>query len=376
MLKKVTYTSIMLLILVSCATPEQLINQNVIYKGMSKSSLFNAMVDMNIGDDITLGGCYRDYYPETQYEILGSSSRYAWYVFKEVTVPAAVSNCSYQGNGILEGVFASFADALNYVQKGPQIAENSPSKEEPVSVPDEENELIPFSNGTGFFVNTDAYLVSNYHVVEKCQYVGAAINGELLNVRVMASDIVNDLIVGKVENLDQSSYLPLSMEGAYLGDNIIAAGYPLADKLSDSLKVTRGIVSSMSGMNNNYSEYQIDAAVQDGNSGGPLIDNSGNVVGVVVSQLNKYRLLVEEETIPENVNFAIKSQNLENFLKANNIEYETKRSGNVIQNRLVAKSAQDATMMLLCFNTIANLKQMYGEKNVSRIFTLKDSKIK
>ena len=366
----------MLLILVSCATPEQLINQNVIYKGMSKSSLFNAMVDMNIGDDITLGGCYRDYYPETQYEILGSSSRYAWHVFKEATVPAAVSNCSYQGNGILEGVFASFADALNYVQKGPQIAENSPSKEEPVSVPDEENELIPFSSGTGFFVNTDAYLVSNYHVVEKCQYVGAAINGELLNVRVMASDIVNDLIVGKVENLDQSSYLPLSMEGAYLGDNIIAAGYPLADKLSDNLKVTRGIVSSMSGMNNNYSEYQIDAAVQDGNSGGPLIDNSGNVVGVVVSQLNKYRLLVEEETIPENVNFAIKSQNLENFLKANNIEYETKRSGNVIQNRLVAKSAQDATMMLLCFNTIANLKQMYGEQNVSRIFTLKDSKIK
>ena len=68
--------------------------------------------------------------------------------------------------------------------------------------------------------------------------------------------------------------------------------------------------------------------------------------------------------------------NLENFLKANNIEYETKRSGNVIQNRLVAKSAQDATMMLLCFTTIANLKQMYGEQNVSRIFTLKDSKIK
>ena len=88
------------------------------------------------------------------------------------------------------------------------------------------------------------------------------------------------------------------------------------------------------------------------------------------------KTMMNESIIPQNVNFAIKSQNLENFLKANNIEYETKRSGNVIQNRLVAKSAQDATMMLLCFNTIANLKQMYGEQNVSRIFTLKDSKIK
>ena len=343
---------------------------------MSKSSLFGAMIDMNIGDDITLGGCYRDYFADTQYEILGSSSRYAWYVFKDVTVPAAVSNCSYQGNGTLDEVYLSYTDALNYVQKGSRVAENNP--EEKVSVTDQEaeDELIPFSNGTGFFINKDAYLVSNYHVVEKCQYVGAAIDGDLFNVRVMASDIVNDLIVGKVEDLDQSSYLPLSAEGAYLGDDIIAAGYPLADKLSDSLKVTRGIVSSMSGMNNNYSEYQIDAAVQGGNSGGPLIDNSGNVVGVVVSQLNKYRLLIEEETIPENVNFAVKSQNLENFLKANSIDYETKRSGNAIQNRLVAKSAQDATMMLLCFNTIANLKKMYGEKNVSRIFTLKDSKIK
>ena len=71
------YSSILFLaifLLQSCATPEQLVQQNVIYKGMDKYSLWMVMIDMNFGDDVTLGGCYRNYYPEVNYEILGSSS--------------------------------------------------------------------------------------------------------------------------------------------------------------------------------------------------------------------------------------------------------------------------------------------------------------
>tara|TARA_B100002019_G_C21215742_1_gene571907 strand:- start:127 stop:1278 length:1152 start_codon:yes stop_codon:yes gene_type:complete len=376
-------TSLIILILIQgCATPQQLIQQNVIYKGMNKSSLWNAMVDMNIGDDVTLGGCYRNYYPDVNYEILGSSSGYAWYVFKNVSVPASVNNCSYKGNGVLEEVFYGgmhqFASAEEYIkQKTTQkmVAEvEKPEEDERTNSRAEENEIIPISSGSGFFVNKDGYLVSNYHVVEMCQYVGASIEGDLLNVKVIASDITNDLIVGKVEDLSNNRFLPISSDGAFLGDNVIAAGFPLAGTLSDNLKVTRGIVSSMSGLNNNYSEYQIDAAVQSGNSGGPLIDGSGNVVGVVVSQLNKYAILQQQEIIPENVNFAVKSQNVGMFLSANNIDFTTKDSRKAVQNREVAKSAEESTVMLLCFNSISNIKEMYGEQNVSNIFTLKNFK--
>ena len=372
---------LVILLIQSCATPQQLIQQNVIYKGMNKSSLWNAMVDMNIADDVTLGGCYRNYYPDVDYEILGSSSGYAWYVFKNVTVPASVNNCSYKGNGVLEEVFYGgayqFTNAEEYIKQQTTqqiIAEVEKPNERQENTSSDENEVIPISSGSGFFVNKNGYLVSNYHVVEMCQYVLAVMDGDLLNVKVVASDITNDLIVGKVEELSNNNFLALSSDGAFLGDNVIAAGFPLAGTLSDNLKVTRGIVSSMSGLNNNYSEYQIDAAVQSGNSGGPLIDASGNVVGVVVSQLNKYAILQEREIIPENVNFAVKSQNVGVFLSANNIDFISKDSKKVIQNRVVARSAEDSTVMLLCYNTISNIKEMYGEQNVSNIFTLKDFK--
>ncbi|MEC7465244.1 MAG: S1C family serine protease [Pseudomonadota bacterium] len=372
---------LVILLIQSCATPQQLIQQNVIYKGMNKSSLWNAMVDMNIADDVTLGGCYRNYYPDVDYEILGSSSGYAWYVFKNVTVPASVNNCSYKGNGVLEEVFYGgayqFTNAEEYIRQQTTqqiIAEVEKPNERQENTSSDENEVIPISSGSGFFVNKNGYLVSNYHVVEMCQYILAVMDGDLLNVKVVASDITNDLIVGKVEELSNNNFLALSSDGAFLGDNVIAAGFPLAGTLSDNLKVTRGIVSSMSGLNNNYSEYQIDAAVQSGNSGGPLIDASGNVVGVVVAQLNKYKLLQEREIIPENVNFAVKSQNVGVFLSANNIDFISKDSKKVIQNRVVAKSAEDSTVMLLCYNSISNIKQMYGEQNVSNIFTLKDFK--
>ena len=187
-------------------------------------------------------------------------------------------------------------------------------------------------------------------------------------VKILASDIVNDLIVGKIELNGKNPYLSINTEGAYLGDNVLAAGFPLDNDLSESIKVTRGIVSSMSGMGNNYSQYQIDAAVQGGNSGGPLLDDKGTVVGVVVSQIDKVRYLAEENYIPENVNFAVKSQNLDIFLKANSVPLPNKNVYKTYNSREVAKSAESATLKLICYNTISNLRNMIGEKEVRNLF--------
>jgi len=371
MMKKLSAYFFML-ILVSCATPQQLINQNVIYKGMDKNSLWSAMVDMNIADDITLGGCYRQYFSESQYEILSSSSQSTWYVFKEVSVPAAISNCSYKGNGKLEEVYSSYNGALSFIQnelKQPNVTKNdNKENSKKVSENPDEDRLRIIATGSGFFVNDNGYLVSNYHVIEICQAVGVPLDGQIFPVKILASDIVNDLIVGKIELNGKNPYLSINTEGAYLGDNILAAGFPLDNDLSESIKVTRGIVSSMSGIGNNYSQYQIDAAVQGGNSGGPLLDDKGTVVGVVVSQIDKVRYLAEENYIPENVNFAVKSQNLDIFLKANSVPLPNKNVYKTYNSREVAKSAENATLKLICYNTISNLRNMIGEKEVRNLF--------
>ena len=371
MMKKLS-AYLFMIILVSCATPQQLINQNVIYKGMDKNSLWSAMVDMNIADDITLGGCYRQYFSESQYEILSSSSQSTWYVFKEVSVPAAISNCSYKGNGKLEEVYSSYNGALSFIQnvlKQPNVTKNdNEENSKKVSENPDEDRLRIIATGSGFFVNDNGYLVSNYHVIEICQAVGVPLDGEIFPVKILASDIVNDLIVGKIELNGKNPYLSINTEGAYLGDNILAAGFPLDNDLSESIKVTRGIVSSMSGIGNNYSQYQIDAAVQGGNSGGPLLDDKGTVVGVVVSQIDKVRYLAEENYIPENVNFAVKSQNLDIFLKANSVPLPNKNVYKTYNSREVAKSAENATLKLICYNTISNLRNMIGEKEVRNLF--------
>jgi len=371
MMKKLS-AYLFMIILVSCATPQQLINQNVIYKGMDKNSLWSAMVDMNIADDITLGGCYRQYFSESQYEILSSSSQSTWYVFKEVSVPAAISNCSYRGNGKLEEVYSSYNGALSFIQnelkQSNDIKKDNKENSNKVSENPDEDRLRIIATGSGFFVNDNGYLVSNYHVIEICQAVGVPLDGEIFPVKILASDIVNDLIVGKIELNGKNPYLSINTEGAYLGDNVLAAGFPLDNDLSESIKVTRGIVSSMSGMGNNYSQYQIDAAVQGGNSGGPLLDDKGTVVGVVVSQIDKVRYLAEENYIPENVNFAVKSQNLDIFLKANSVPLPNKNVYKTYNSREVAKSAENATLKLICYNTISNLRNMIGEKEVRNLF--------
>ena len=90
-------------------------------------------------------------------------------------------------------------------------------------------------------------------------------------------------------------YLEIDVEGPNLGEDIVAVGYPLGNFTGEGVKITRGVVSSLSGPGNNYSEFQHDASVGPGSSGGPVINKSGQVVGVVYGGLDKLRLLKELE---------------------------------------------------------------------------------
>ena len=95
----------------------------------------------------------------------------------------------------------------------------------------------------------------------------------------------------------------LRSEDVDLGEDVLVAGYPYGEIFSDSIKVTKGIVSANKGLGDDSGQFQIDAAVQPGNSGGPIYDENGNIVGVVVAQLNKMKFAKQSGSIPRERQF-------------------------------------------------------------------------
>ncbi|MDP7194860.1 MAG: trypsin-like peptidase domain-containing protein, partial [SAR202 cluster bacterium] len=154
------------------------------------------------------------------------------------------------------------------------------------------------ASGSAFFVNDKGNIITNFHVVEVCNDQSKIMyKDKEYPAKLIASDKKLDLALLKVE-LKNSGYLKLSYNPKKM-QKIYAAGYPFGKYLSDDLKFTDGIISSLKGYDDNTNQLQISAAINPGNSGGPIINQSGELVGVAVSGLDK--------GATEGINFAIKS---------------------------------------------------------------------
>lgn len=203
------------------------------------------------------------------------------------------------------------------------------------------------ASGTGFFISRNGHAVTNNHVVSGCEKVTAKIAGETKAAKIIDYDKINDLSLLNL-NLDNTKSLNLSTNDPYLLQDIIAAGFPYGDTFSSSLKVTKGVVSSLSGLGNDSSKIQIDASIQPGSSGGPLINLSGNVVGVTVSRLKDDLTKEIFDALPQNVNFGIKLSVLKTFLNKNNIIYE-ELPDSPISNAELGSLAESATLLISCW---------------------------
>ena len=124
------------------------------------------------------------------------------------------------------------------------------------------------------------------------------------------------------------------------GEEILVAGYPLGDMVSDTIKVTRGIVSATKGLNNDVSLFEIDAVIRKGNSGGPIYDKRGNIVGIAVSRLNVNRT--------DTINFGIKGSTVKQFLSANDVPTTWANRAQRINTQDLYKIASKQTVMVVC----------------------------
>jgi S1-C subfamily serine protease len=177
------------------------------------------------------------------------------------------------------------------------------------------------STGTGFVVASGRAL-TNHHVIEGC---GGGVQirtagGRDAAARVVASDRARDLALLEVPT-EVGPPLPFRREGSNVrrGEGVVTYGFPLSGILSSGPTLTTGEVSALAGLGDDARQFQISAPVQPGNSGGPLLDMSGNVVGVIVSKLNAQRVAQRTGDIPQNVNFAVKATEAVDFLRSNGV---------------------------------------------------------
>lgn len=222
------------------------------------------------------------------------------------------------------------------------------------------DKLIPAVSGSGFIVSEMGHIVTNNHVIRGCETVKVHHKGKILETSVIEVDKVNDLAVLQAD-FSPSVIFPISDNSTELMQDVFVAGYPFGEEVSSSVKVTKGIVSSLSGIGNNYSNMQIDAALQPGNSGGPILDEKGNVLGVAVSKMDLSLTIKKFGVVPEGTNFGIKSSVLKNFLQANGIELKEPIKEKVSRSEL-SKKITGGTLFLSCLMTYAQIEKLKTQK--------------
>lgn len=212
---------------------------------------------------------------------------------------------------------------------------------------------VKSKSGTGFVVSANGHIVTNHHVIEGCSDLKGNLTGEAAMVlRVVSSDANNDLALLQAPSTATfKEYARIRDRSIRSGDSVVAIGFPFHGLLTSDFTVTTGIVSSLSGMRNDSRFLQISAPVQPGNSGGPLFDTTGQIVGVVTGKLDGLRVAVATGSIPENINFEIKTGALRDFLDNSVVPYQTAEPKGELKTTDIAGNARAYTMLISCNGT-------------------------
>ena len=228
-----------------------------------------------------------------------------------------------------------------WLEEDEDAAPSNPSVMERSDRPSVPPAQAPSYSGSGFLVNVAGYAVTNAHVIEECTTI--QVNGG--TARAVASDTENDLAVlwtGQTSD----AFVHISPTGARLNADITVSGFPLLGLL-DGLSITRGSVTALTGLMGEDRHFRVSAPVQAGNSGGPVFNGRGEVVGVVVGQLSDRIASSGDINRPQNVNFVIRADRLEDFLTRNGIAFE-RRPGTPMTNEGLAEHAEAVTVQVTC----------------------------
>lgn len=209
----------------------------------------------------------------------------------------------------------------------------------------QEKESEPsISSGTGFALN-NGHIITNYHVVEEAKSILIYVDSDVsYSATIVATDRINDLAILRISDPNFKGFgkIPYAIKTqmADVGEDVWVLGYPLTQVLGNEIKLTTGVISSKSGYQGEVSTYQISAPVQPGNSGGPLFDSKGNIIGIV------------NAGVPgaENVGYAIKTSYLQNLVDSYSLSSCLPKN-NTISSLILkeqVKRVEDFVFLIIC----------------------------
>lgn len=291
---------------------------------------------------------YMPYYTYTQTVIDCQQGRF---LHRELAHFTADQTLAEQGSGnswLDIGEFAHMRRIAGIVcaQEAPR-ARPQPTPREAPPAPGREAIRGATSSGTGFVITNDGMLLTNWHVAANARRLTALHNGKRYPLALQAYDAQADLALLSSSIPARAPVAFRAGQEARHGEDVITLGYPMPDVLSLDISTTTGIISSLAGVGNDPRHLQFTAPIQPGDSGGPLLDRYGSVVGVIVAKLDALSTAQRTRDIPQNVNFAIKASVVRDFLNRSGVRHYTLAPAAKRDVEDVVAAARNAVVLII-----------------------------
>jgi len=216
------------------------------------------------------------------------------------------------------------------------------------------------ATASGFLINKKGQMLTNHHAINGCLDVSVQLNGKDKKATVIHIDEELDLAVLNTAFAKMPhAYFSSNNNKPRLGEDVVVVGFPLQGVLTSKPSLTTGNISALAGIKDNESIYQITAPVQSGNSGGPMLNNAGMVIGIIQSKLNAVRIAKYTGDVPQNVNFAVKYDKVLDFLSKNKVPHSQRKFKRKISTPDIADKVSKYVVGVSCKGYVEILNRKY-----------------
>jgi S1-C subfamily serine protease len=207
----------------------------------------------------------------------------------------------------------------------------------------------PTTIGAGIVVSADGLVLTNHHVAQECESIVVLDAGhERARATVLGTDIGNDLALLRAERTFPATASFRHAAPLQAGEAVTVVGFPLANILGFEPNVAFGYVSATGGLRGDSTRFQISAPIHKGNSGGPILDQSGLVIGIVTSKLDALAVQRRTGDLPQNISFGVRGEVAQTFLERNAAAFRSGTAGAKLENTEVAAIGRAITVLVAC----------------------------